>query len=172
MLAKGTRARERPDFDFLARMTDLELRQRLPELLLMRVDKMGMANSIEGRVPFLDHELVEFVLPLPQSLKLERGLKGLLKHAVRDLLPQELLTRPKVGFPAPVAQWFAELGEPFMRKALFESGLMREGLIRKSALEGLWGEHQANPKRKAVHLWLVLNLAAWHAEWIEGKPLW
>jgi asparagine synthase (glutamine-hydrolysing) len=172
MLAKGSRARERRDFDVLARMTDLELRQRLPELLLMRVDKMGMANSIEGRVPFLDHELVEFVLPLPQSLKLERGLKGLLKHAVRDLLPPELLARPKVGFPAPVAHWFAELGEPFMRKALFGSGLAREGLLKPSALAAIWAEHRANPKRKAVHLWLLLNLAAWHAEWIERRPLW
>jgi asparagine synthase (glutamine-hydrolysing) len=172
ILAKGARARDRGDFDMLSRMTDIELRQRLPELLLMRVDKMGMANSIEGRVPFLDHELVEFVLPLPQSLKLERGLKGLLKHAVRDLLPAELLARPKVGFPAPVAQWFAELGEPFMRKALFESPIVRGGFVKEGAVGEIWAEHRANPRRKAVHLWLLLNLAAWHAEWIERKPLW
>ncbi len=172
ILAKGAAARNRRDFDLLARMTDLELRQRLPELLLMRVDKMGMANSLEGRVPFLDHELVEFVLPLPQSLKLERGLKGLLKHAVRDLLPKELLARPKVGFPAPVARWFAELGEPFMRKALFESPIVSSGLLRADAIERLWKEHRANPRRHAVHLWLLLNLSAWHSEWIERKPLW
>jgi len=172
ILAKGELARGRADFDMLSRMTDLELRQRLPELLLMRVDKMGMANSIEGRVPFLDHELVEFVLPLPQSLKLERGLKGLLKHAVRDLLPRELLARPKVGFPAPVAQWFAELGEPFMRKALFESPIVRSGFLKEGAVRQIWAEHRANPRRKAVHLWLLLNLSAWHAEWIERKPLW
>ena len=172
ILAKGAPARNRADFDMLSRMTDIELRQRLPELLLMRVDKMGMANSIEGRVPFLDHELVEFVLPLPQSLKLERGLKGLLKHAVRDLLPGELLARPKVGFPAPVAQWFAELGEPFMRRALFESPIVRSGFLKEAAVAEVWAEHRAHPGRKAVHLWLLLNLAAWHAEWIERKPLW
>lgn len=172
ILAKGARARGRADFDMLSRMTDIELRQRLPELLLMRVDKMGMANSIEGRVPFLDHELVEFVLPLPQSLKLERGLKGLLKNAIRDLLPAELLARPKVGFPAPVTQWFAELGEPFMRKALLESPMVRSGFLKEAAVAGLWAEHRANPGRKAVHLWLLLNLSAWHAEWIDRKPLW
>ncbi|MBX7187692.1 MAG: asparagine synthase (glutamine-hydrolyzing) [Vicinamibacteria bacterium] len=172
ILAKGALARARSDFDMLSRMTDLELRQRLPELLLMRVDKMGMANSIEGRVPFLDHELVEFVLPLPQSLKLERGLKGLLKHAVRDLLPPPLLARPKVGFPAPVARWFAELGEPFMRKALLESPIVRGGCLKEDAVAGLWAAHRENPRRNAVHLWLLLNLAAWHAEWIERRPLW
>ncbi len=172
ILAKGAAARGRRDFDMMSRMTDLELRQRLPELLLMRVDKMGMANSIEGRVPFLDHELVEFVLPLPQSLKLGRGLKGLLKHAIRDLLPAELLARPKVGFPAPVAQWFSELGEPFMRKALIESPIVRSGFLKERSLAKIWAEHRANPNRKAVHLWLLLNLSLWHAEWIERKPLW
>ena len=172
ILALGNAARKRSDFDMLSRMTDLELRQRLPELLLMRVDKMGMANSIEGRVPFLDHELVEFVLPLPQSLKLARGRKGLLKHAVRDLLPAELLARPKVGFPAPVANWFRELGESFMRKALFESGIVRSGFLKETEVARLWAEHQRNPRRNAVHLWLLLNLSAWHAEWIERRPLW
>ncbi len=81
-------ALERPDSDFLAQMTYLELKLRLPELLLMRVDKMTMATSVEARVPFLDHHLVEFALSLPRSLKVEgKSGKHILKRALEEILP-------------------------------------------------------------------------------------
>src|ERR671932_2826451 len=84
-------ARERPASDFLARMTYLELKLRLPELLLMRVDKMTMATSVEARVPFLDHHLVEFAVALPEQMKVRHGQgKYVLKRAVDGLLPRDI----------------------------------------------------------------------------------
>src|SRR3989441_5101106 len=88
-------------------MTVVDLKLRLPELLLMRVDKMTMATSVEARVPFLDHELVEFAIALPPQLKVRDGVgKYLLKKAVEGLLPHEIIYRPKQGFGAPIAEWF------------------------------------------------------------------
>jgi asparagine synthase (glutamine-hydrolysing) len=88
-------------------MTYVDLRMRLPELLLMRVDKMSMGVSLEARVPFLDHKLVELVMSIPTATKLGDGtLKYLLKKTVRGLIPDELIDRPKQGFGVPVYEWF------------------------------------------------------------------
>jgi len=91
----------------------VDLRLRLPELLLMRVDKMAMATSIEARVPFLDHEFVEFAMGVPCDIKLNgTGAKHLLKQAVKDILPHEIVYRLKQGFGTPVAEWMLkELGK-------------------------------------------------------------
>ena len=98
---------ERPNSDFLSRMTYLELKLRLPELLLMRVDKITMATSVEARVPFLDHHLVEYAMGLPRSLKVEGASgKHILKRALDEILPQDLLYNRKRGFGAPVREWF------------------------------------------------------------------
>ena len=105
--------RERPGADLLQKMTYLELKQRLAELLLMRVDKMTMATSVEARVPFLDHDLVEFAMALPPEMKVRDGVgKYLLKKAVGgSLLPEHIVYRKKQGFGAPVSEWFqGELG--------------------------------------------------------------
>ncbi|HYG80543.1 MAG TPA: asparagine synthase (glutamine-hydrolyzing), partial [Pyrinomonadaceae bacterium] len=98
--------RERPASDFLSRMTYLELKLRLPELLLMRVDKITMATSVEARVPFLDHHLVEYAMGLPRELKVEgRSGKHILKRALEEILPHDLLYSRKRGFGAPVREW-------------------------------------------------------------------
>src|SRR5687768_4694521 len=98
--------RERPESDFLTRMTYLELKLRLPELLLMRVDKITMATSVEARVPFLDHHLVEYALALSRALKVEgRSGKHVLKRALEGVLPRDLLYRPKRGLGAPIRGW-------------------------------------------------------------------
>ena len=109
-------------------MTYLELKNRLAELLLMRVDKMTMANSVEARVPFLDHDLVEFALALPPEMKVRDGRgKYLLKKAVAGLLPPEIVNRPKQGFSAPVSEWFRDdLGERAQRE-IRDSSLAERG---------------------------------------------
>ena len=89
-------------------MLYLELKQRLPELLLMRTDKMAMATSIEARVPFLDYKLVEFMLHVPMNLKFKNNTtKYLLKKIARGILPDAVIDRKKVGFAAPTTRWFA-----------------------------------------------------------------
>src|SRR5206468_379705 len=90
-------------------MTYLDLRLRLPELLLMRVDKMSMGVSLEGRVPFLDHKFVEFAMSIPENMKIKNGtLKYILKKSVRGVIPDELIDRPKQGFGVPVYEWLFE----------------------------------------------------------------
>src|SRR3989442_7210 len=102
-----TIAAARPDSDYAARMTYLELKLRLPELLLMRVDKITMATSVEARVPFLDHQLIEYAMSLPRSLKVKGATgKHILKRALESVLPKDVLYQPKRGFGAPTREWF------------------------------------------------------------------
>jgi asparagine synthase (glutamine-hydrolysing) len=90
-------------------MSYLDLNFRLPELLLMRVDKMSMGVSLEGRVPYLDHKFVEFALSIPASIKAQNGiLKYILKRSVRGIIPDELIDRKKQGFGVPIHEWFFE----------------------------------------------------------------
>src|SRR5678809_106735 len=121
---------ERPDADFLARMTYLELKLRLPELLLMRVDKITMATSVEARVPFLDHHLVEYALSLPRALKVE-GTSGkhILKRSLEEILPRDLLYERKRGFGAPVREWFREGLGGWFDEHLINSTMRRRDLL-------------------------------------------
>ena len=90
-------------------MTYLDLKIRLPELILMRIDKMTMANGLEARVPFLDHELVQKTIDLPKKVKIKNNkMKSVLKDIVKDLLPNEILNRKKQGFGLPLREWFEE----------------------------------------------------------------
>jgi asparagine synthase (glutamine-hydrolysing) len=159
----------RRDVDLLQKMTYLELKQRLAELLLMRVDKMTMANSVEARVPFLDHELVEFAMALPPRLKVHRGLgKYILKKAVAGILPHEIVYRPKQGFGAPVAEWFRDDFGLRAQRQIRESSLAERGLLDYDLLDDLWAAHRGGANW-AVHLWNVLNVSAWHDHWIAGR---
>lgn len=95
-----------PNASFMQQMAYLELKQRLPELLLMRADKMAMATGIEARVPFLDHKLVEFALQIPDHIKFKNGTtKYILKKACEGIIPHEVIYRKKVGFAAPIVRW-------------------------------------------------------------------
>jgi asparagine synthase (glutamine-hydrolysing) len=160
---------ERPDSDFLARMTYLELKLRLPELLLMRVDKITMATSVEARVPFLDHHLVEYALGLPRSLKVEGTTgKHILKRALEDVLPHDLLYEPKRGFGAPVREWFR--GKNL--RSLFDACLMNSSMRKRDLLDyGFVGKmldkHRQQKNDWGFHLWALLNLSLWYEQWID-----
>ena len=151
--------------DHLAWMAYLDLRLRLPELLLMRVDKMTMATGVEARVPFLDHEFVTFAMGIPRALKIANGeLKHLLKRAVERILPPEIVHRPKQGFQVPVTEWFmAELG-PVVREVL------RDFTREQPYFDPGCVERLLNAKNGAK-AWYLLNLALWHRHWIEGRPM-
>ena len=164
--------RERPDADLLQKMTYLELKNRLAELLLMRVDKMTMANSVEARVPFLDHELVEFALALPAEMKVRNGEgKYLLKKAVEGILPPEVINRPKQGFVAPMSEWLrGEMGEK-MRRDIRKSTLTERGLLDYDAIDRLWEAHQSGRGEWAFQLWNSYTVSAWHDYWGAGRTL-
>ena len=163
--------RERPGADLLQKMTYLELKQRLAELLLMRVDKMTMATSVEARVPFLDHELVEFALALPPEMKVRNGTgKYLLKKAVsRSLLPEHIVYRAKQGFGAPVAEWFqGDLGVR-AQQVIARSALRELGLLDYAEVDRLWEAHRRGPHNWAFQLWNLYNVSAWYDYWVAGR---
>lgn len=159
---------ERPDSDFLARMTYLELKLRLPELLLMRVDKITMATSVEARVPFLDHHLVEYALALPRSLKVEGTTgKHILKRALEKILPHDLLYEPKRGFGAPVREWFRQGLGGWFDEHLMNSTMRRRDLLDYTFVARMLDEHRQQKKDWGFHLWALLNLSLWYERWID-----
>ena len=141
-------------------MTYLDLNLRLPELLLMRVDKMSMGVSLEGRVPFLDHKFVELAMSIPTALKTKNGtLKYVLKKAVRGLIPDELIDRPKQGFGVPVFEWFFDRLGDQMRRDLDEfcegTDFLDHAAVRRVLAEG-----------RAPQAWYLHNFALWWKEYI------
>ena len=160
--------RERPESDFLTRMTYLELKLRLPELLLMRVDKITMATSVEARVPFLDHHLVEYALALPRSLKVQ-GVTGkhILKRALEEILPHDLLYERKRGFGAPVREWFREGLGGWFDEHLMNSTMRRRDLLNYEFVGRMLDEHRRRTKDWGFHLWALLNLSLWYERWID-----
>ena len=114
-------ARDKPDADALERMIYFELKQRLAELLLMRVDKVTMSTSIESRVPYLDHRLVEFAMSIPEQVKVRNHqTKAVLKHAVRGLIPDNIIDRPSRGSRRPPPNGSATNWPPRLRSCLLE----------------------------------------------------
>ncbi|HWG03824.1 MAG TPA: asparagine synthase C-terminal domain-containing protein, partial [Beijerinckiaceae bacterium] len=139
-----------------------------PEHLLMRVDKMTMAHSIEARVPFLDHDLVEFAMKLPPSYKLADGIgKRLLKKLAEPYVDHDLLYRRKQGFGAPMDKWFME---PNFGKrcidALEKSALYREGYFDRDYIMGLVRGQVEGRVNWGFHLWTVMNAVFWHERWM------
>ena len=141
-------------------MSYVDLNLRLPELLLMRVDKMSMGVGLEGRVPFLDHRFVGLALSIPQKAKTNGGtLKHILKKAVRGVIPDELIDRPKQGFGVPVYEWlFDRLGDR-ARQELDEFTQKTDLLDRGAVLRLV----DAKP---GAEVWYLLNLALWWKEYI------
>jgi len=158
-----------PGRDALTRMAYSELRLRLPELLLMRLDKISMSASIEGRVPFLDHKLVEFTMDIPEAYKVKGGVKKhLLKKALGNLLPAEIVHRPKVGFAAPMAEWLRGDFGARAEATVMGSELLKDDVFDRDHIAAEFRAHRQGRKDEAVRLWTLFNLAAWHAYWIEG----
>jgi asparagine synthase (glutamine-hydrolysing) len=150
--------------DYLRKMIYTEFKNRLAELLLMRVDKMTMAASIEARVPFLDHRLVEFAFRIPSSLKIKNGVsKYILKKAAEGIIPNRIIYRRKQGFAAPASEWLRSgklSGYSYDR--IMESGLMKEHLFRKKAIQRLFDDHRGGKRNLANELWTLLIAALWH----------
>jgi asparagine synthase (glutamine-hydrolysing) len=140
---------------------------RMPELLLMRIDKMTMASSVEARAPFLDPQLVEFAARLPLSLHLANGSgKRILKHALSTVVPEFVLARPKQGFGAPTQRWLSSL------QVLAQRELLRDQIFEyfhEPAVRKVLGERPTS--RSGVEFWVLLNFALWHRHWIEKEDL-
>ncbi len=160
---------EKPEADQLERMIYLDLKLRLAELLLMRVDKITMATSVEARVPFLDHKLVEFAQRLPRRMKYRNGeTKYLLKRALRGIVPDRALDRPKQGFGAPINEWMMDRMNDFVERSLMNSGIRRREFFDYDFVKRLMSEHRRGRVNYSFHLWTLLNLSLWYDRWIDG----
>ncbi len=155
--------------DYLTRMAYSEFRLRLPELLLMRIDKIGMSTSIEARVPFLDHKLVEFIMDIPMKWKIKNGeTKYLLKNALKGLLPDDILYRKKMGFSAPMAEWLrGELGQR-AKSCVLKSPLLELGFLDRQTISRSFRDHHEGRCDNSLHLWTLYNLTAWYEKWINN----
>ena len=154
--------------EMLQRLLYTDVKTYLVELL-MKQDNMSMAASIESRVPFLDHTLAEFAINVPAKHQL-RGLSGkhILKKAVSDLLPREIIYRPKQGFPTPWSGWLQGPQLDVIEKLLLERRSMNRGLFEKRSVEGIFREHRSRHRDNADRIWRLLNLELWQRTCLEG----
>ncbi|MBI2116986.1 MAG: asparagine synthase (glutamine-hydrolyzing) [candidate division NC10 bacterium] len=169
--AEGWRCFRDSSGGILERMQHADLQTYLVELL-MKQDQMSMAASIESRVPFLDHEIVEHVVPMPGHLKLKGWqTKAVLREALRDLVPPEILRRRKMGFPVPVGRW---LRGPFwciVQEFVLSARALRRGFFDPSLLRQLAQEHRAGVGEHGDRLWLLANLEIWHRIFLDGEDI-
>jgi len=138
--------------------------------LLMKQDQMSMANSIESRVPLLDHTLVEFAAAIPDRLKLRGGEgKYIFKKAVEDVLPHEIVYRTKMGFPTPMRAWLMDKrAQPVFDLIRDKSGVLAE-LIDPAQLETLFSGHLSGREDNTDRLWRLLNLQLWGEMYLTGR---
>jgi asparagine synthase (glutamine-hydrolysing) len=156
--------------EMLQRLLYTDIKTYLVELL-MKQDNMSMAASIESRVPFLDHVLVEFATRIPQEVQI-KGLAGktILKKAVADILPHSIIYRPKLGFPTPWSGWLAGPRLETIRETLLEPRSLDRGYFRRETIERLFNEHRAKHRDNYDRIWRLLNLELWHRVCLEGEP--
>jgi len=161
--------REAPGTDVLNRMIYSEFKLRLPELLLMRVDKIGMSVSIEPRVPFLDHLLVELTMNLPMETKIGADLaaKALFKDAVRGVLPDDVIDRPKMGFGAPMVQWLRGDFGAAMRAELQSTRFFERFPASRKAVVDMLDRHREGRAEFALYVWTIYNAVAWFDYWVD-----
>ena len=137
--------------------------------LLMKQDQMSMAASIESRVPFLDHRLVEFTAGLPASLKL-RGFttKRILRESMKGVLPPSILARPKMGFPVPVGTWFRGRWRGLVNELVLGERARQRGIFSPEITRRLVGEHLAGRMDHTERLWALINFELWQRRFMDG----
>jgi len=134
----------------------------LPDNLLERGDRMTMAASLEARMPFVDHELVEFVASLPDDHRVRgRTTKWVLREAMKRVIPREILTRPKIGFSVPVQHWLRGEMRGFLLDQLLDAHSFLRAQMRPAQIERYVNEHLSGARNHEKLLWMLLNLEIW-----------
>ncbi len=153
----------------LDRMLYADTKTYLHELL-MKQDQMSMAASLESRVPFLDHKLVEFTAQLPDNLKLRRGwtTKYILRESMKNILPEAILKRSKMGFPVPVGRWFRNEFRHIIDEYVLGERALARGIFSPLYVEQLVNEHVAGVNH-SERLWSLVNFEMWQRQFIDGE---
>lgn len=156
------------NIDLMQEMFTVELNQRLAELLLMRVDKIGMAHSIETRVPFLDQRLIEFVMRIPERQKVpdKKSTKHLLKKAVEPILPHNIIHRPKQGFWAPVSEWLRAQWYDFAFNTVINSEIINL-YFNRDYINLLFENHKSQKTNNGLKIFQLLELALWYQRFFK-----
>ncbi|HEX4783737.1 MAG TPA: asparagine synthase (glutamine-hydrolyzing) [Candidatus Sulfotelmatobacter sp.] len=168
--AGSMHAWERSHGDLLHRLLYTDINSYLIELL-MKQDQMSMAASLESRVPFLDHVLVEFTARIPAQYSIA-GMAGkfILKQAVEDLLPKSIVYRKKMGFPTPWEYWLAGHQLDDLEQMLLEPRSTERRLFRPEVVKRIFTEHRARARDHGNRIWRLINLELWHRVLIDGEP--
>ncbi len=154
----------------LERMLYLDTKLWLPDFLLARGDKLTMAHSLEARVPFLDHEMVEFAAALPPSLKV-RGWtrKYLLRRIAEARLPASIISRPKKGFETPLSRWLRTELQPFVRELLSPDRVRRRGLFNEAYVARILDDHRSGNGDYGGEIWSLASVELWYRSWLDPQ---
>jgi len=152
-----------PEFrDFRVQMMFLDAVTYLPDDILVKLDRAAMAVSLEGRVPYLDHRVVEFAARLPLSMKLRAGSgKWILRQVLRQYVPQQLIDRRKKGFALPVAEWLRGPLREWAEELLSENRLREDGYFNPEIVRRIWVDHLSRQRDLRHHVWALLMFQAW-----------
>jgi asparagine synthase (glutamine-hydrolysing) len=149
----------------------LELKLPMPEIVLMKADRMSMAHGLEVRVPFLDHEFVEFCATIPGDMKLKGfKTKDIFRTAMRGIVPDVILRRGKQGFSPPLKNWLRNEMRDYMQDVLGSSPIIRD-MFNRDYIQRLVGEHLNYQANHNHVLWALINLGVWHRLFIEERKL-
>jgi asparagine synthase (glutamine-hydrolysing) len=156
--------------DLVNRMLYVDTKTWLPDDLLLKADKMTMANSIELRVPFLDHKVLEFAASLPGSYKVHGfTTKYILKKLLSERVPQEILTRKKVGFPVPIANWLRTDLKGWVRELLLDRETLDRGYFDKNCIEQLISQNDVRGGFYSKEIFSLVALELWHREFVGNR---
>ena len=153
----------------LNRLLYADIKTYLHELL-MKQDQMSMATSVESRVPFLDHKLVEFTSGLPERLKLRgRTTKYILRKSMQGVLPEKILSRPKMGFPVPIGAWFRGAQSWVVNEYILSERTMKRGIFDPNYVQTLVKRHQIGGEDHSERLWALVNFEIWQRQFFDGQ---
>lgn len=159
---EGARILQGKPRSLLSVMTYLDSIAYLPDDILAKVDRAAMAASLEGRIPMLDHRVVEFAATVPDTLKMRNGQgKWLLRQVLYRHVPSALIDRPKMGFGVPIERWLGNELRDWVEDLISEQRLKRDGFLDPALVRGKWSEHLSGRRRWHYHLWPVLMFQAW-----------